>query len=65
MFKFIIIFFICILNFILYVYLWNVNSCFKNKCFEIFFMGNLLFLLFYYFLMFVFDVGVIDGVKDG
>lgn len=30
-----------------------------------FFMGNLLFLLFYYFLMFVFDVGVIDGVKDG
>lgn len=28
-------------------------------------MGNLLFLLFYYFLMFVFDVGVIDGIKDG
>lgn len=26
--------FICILNLILYVHLWNANNCFKNKCFE-------------------------------
>lgn len=67
MFKFIIIFFICILNLILYVHLWNANSCFKNKCFEmtIFSMGNSSPLLPYHLPMSVPDAGVTDGVKDG
>lgn len=67
MFKFIIIFFICILNLILYVHLWNANSCFKNKCFEmtIFSMGNSSPLLPYHLPMPVPDAGVTDGVKDG
>lgn len=67
MFKFIIIFFKCILNLILYVHLWNVNNCFKNKCFEmtIFSMGNSSPLLPYHLPMPVPDAGVTDGVKDG